>query len=145
MIEDDRETSENGKRGDPRKSLFIISVLIVMMLGATVISLYFLGVISFNDEKEDEYRPPSFLQVILHSNDNNLWIKEGPEGLHWNDYRVAIDGKDANLTHERLGSAEDIVVFSSSEDIIVQTSYNVKIIDIENNMVVWEKDIVSQF
>ena len=145
MIKGDQQTSVNGKRGDPRKTVFIISVLVVMILSATVISLYFLGVISFEDEEEDEHRPPSFLQVTLHSNDNTLWIKEGSTELHWNYYRVMIDGDETTLNNERLGSEGDIVVFSSSEDIIIQTTYNVKIIEIEKNMVVWEKDIISQY
>ena len=144
MIEDDRRTFENGRR-DPRRSIFIISLFVVLILCAAGISLYFLEVVSFDDEEEEEHRPPTFLYVTLHSNDDTLWINMGPEELHWNYYMVMIDGNEATLDPERLGSARDIVVFSSSEDIIIQTSYNVKIIEIEKYMVVWEKDIVSQY
>ncbi|MCK5772318.1 MAG: hypothetical protein KAH57_00880 [Thermoplasmata archaeon] len=144
MIEDDQDTSENGRR-DPRRSIFIISLFIVMILCVAGISLYFMGVIPFNDEEEDDYIPTSFLQVILHSNDDTLWINMGPEELHWNYYRVTIDGDEATLDPERFGSAGDIVVFHSSEHIIIQVTYNVKIIEIEKNMVVWEKDITSQY
>ncbi len=143
LIEDDPDTSENGRR-DPRRSIFIISLFIVMILCAAGISLYFLGVISFNDEEEDDYIPTSFLQVILHSNDDTLWFKIGSRELHWNYYRVTIDGDEATLDPERLGSG-DIVVFHSSEDIIIQITYNVKIIDKERNAVVWNKEITSQY
>ena len=69
--------------------------------------------------------------------------------VYWDDYYV----KAENYLHESLyletsdpsSSAGDIVTFTNVDwDPLPGNEYNIRIIDIADNMVLWDKDIIAE-
>ncbi|MFW3147098.1 MAG: hypothetical protein ACMUIE_09840 [Thermoplasmatota archaeon] len=90
--------------------------------------------------------PTMSLNARIYNSTDTIVFEVLQGTINWWDYQIIVDGTDDFATDEESTSAGETATFYHSEDDwhpAVGESYNVKIIDIAENKVVWEKDTIA--
>jgi hypothetical protein len=133
------------KKGFPSWAivLIVVGVVGVFVVGAIFMGVVFLWAESFEDSGGGEVVTLN-LRGTIEGGDDVLIIEVYSGTVEWSDYSIMIDDTTPLSTTTTSTSAGMSAEFSSPLwDPEVGTTYDVKIIEISDNKVVWQDDIVA--
>ncbi|MFW3145217.1 MAG: hypothetical protein ACMUIE_00210 [Thermoplasmatota archaeon] len=127
----------------PWMAIAFVIVIILSFIGG-----FILGVIVFpwEDGSEPFHRPLN-IKVNLYEDTeiagaDKIEIEVISGTIEWGDYRIIVG--TTTLTNTTVTTAGETLVISTGLTLTQGDEYNVKIIDIVMNKVVWEKDIIAK-
>ena len=148
---DDEHPVEKERKGWWNNTVLIVIVAVVVvfiLVTLTFSSALYLLVRSVDDpDYYEEYRT-LYLTGEIDATEDQLVLMVISGTVYWADYDV----KAENYLHESLyletldpsSSAGDIVTFTNVDwDPLPECEYNIKIIDIADNILLWNKNIIA--
>jgi len=133
------------KKGIPTWAitLIVVGVVAVVLFGVIFMGVIFLWAGSFEDTSNGEVE---YLNVkgSIDGSDNVLIFEVISGTVEWSDYRIVIDSDTQLTTTTISSSAGDDVEFSSIDwDPVEYMEYNVEIVNIDDQKVLWEDHIIA--
>ena len=136
------------KKSGSAKIVIIVVVIIGIIFALLVIAgvfmagITFLWADSFTDEVETTVLTMNVVGTLDDSEDL-LYLEVISGTYDWADYRVTVDGTTLALTSEPTTSAGGTAIFTGGQ-YTAGNLYNVKIVNIAEDKVVWEDDIIAK-
>ena len=149
---DDELSVEKEKKGWWNNTALIVIVAVVAVLILVTItfgSFIYLWVTVINEPYYyEEYRTLNLMGEI-DATDDQLELMVISGAVHWDEYVIKAENSDYSSlyleTSDHSTNAGEIAMFTNYDwDPIPEGMYNIKIIDVANNMVLWDKDIIAR-
>ena len=136
-------TQESKSRSPVALALIIIAIVVgvVVILSVVAAGVVFMWASSFTDEASGGVETVN-VKGSISATDNELTIEIITSTIDWMDYKVMVDGQTEVTTTTGSASAGQTVTFTGG-DFQAGNEYNVRIINIGKNMIVWEDDITA--
>ncbi len=125
--------------------LIVVGIVIgVMVIGTIVMAgVVFLWAQSFTDEADGGVETMNVKgNIDAQTDEITFEIISGT--VFWDDYRISVDGVTFSTTTAQSSAGDSAVFTTSGWDAEIGYNYNVKIINIGENTVVWEDDIIGR-
>lgn len=119
----------------------VIAVILMVAITVVLAGVVFLWAQSFTDDAEGGVETIN-VKGSLDDSANELYLEVISGTLEWADYKIMVNGTTQLSTTDTSSSAGSTATFTDM-DYVVGTEYNVKIINIADNKVVWEDDIIA--
>lgn len=117
-------------------------IFVAMILGTIVLAgVTFLWAQSYDDTSVTTYETMN-VRGTIDASEDLLYLEVISGSYTWGDYRVTVDGTPVTLTSSQTTSAGGTATFTGG-DYIEGTIYNVKIVEIAADRVIWESDIIA--
>lgn len=123
----------------------VIAVILMVAITVVLAGVVFLWAQSFTNETGGTVKALN-LKGSLDDSDEELSLEVISGTIVWSDYKVLVNGTTQLSTSAGTSNAGETATFTdatSTIDFAAGTSYNIKIIDIAENKVVWEDDIIA--
>ena len=121
----------------------VIAVILMVAITVVLAGVVFLWAQSFTDESDSTVDTMN-VKGSIDDSDETLTLEVISGTYSWDDYRVTVDGTIVTTTAGSSTSAGGSAVFSEALTTFdVGTSYNVKIVNIAEDQLVWEDDIIA--
>ena len=121
----------------------VIAVILMVAITVVLAGVVFLWAQSFTDESDSTVDTMN-VKGSIDDSDETLTLEVISGTYSWDDYRVTVDGTIVTTTAGSSTSAGGSAVFSEALTTFdVGTEYNVKIVNIAEDQLVWEDDIIA--
>lgn len=117
-------------------------ILAVMVLGTILMAgVTFLWAQSYDDTTVTTYETMN-VRGTIDASEDLLYLEVISGSYTWGDYRVTVDGTPVTLTSSQTTSAGGTATFTGGE-YTAGTVYNVKIVEIAADRLLWDNDIIA--
>lgn len=125
--------------------LIVVGIVIgVMVIGTIVMAgVVFLWAQSFTDEADGGIETVN-VKGSIDAQSDEVTIEAISGTYFWDDYRVSVDGVTFSTTATSTSAGGEAVFTTTGWDAETGSEYNIKIINIGNNAVVWENDVIAK-
>ncbi len=122
----------------------VIAVILMVAITVVLAGVVFLWAQSFTDDSGGTVETMN-LKGTIDDSEEELSLEVISGTYSWDDYKVLVNGTDPlTTTVDSSSSAGETALFTGSVTFDVGNSYNIKIINIADNKVVWENDIIAK-
>jgi len=122
----------------------VIAVILMVAITVVLAGVVFLWAQSFTNEAGGTVRSLN-VKGSIDAGNSELQLEVISGTITWADYKILVDGSEVSgaSVNETSSSAGETAHYYSHGSFSVAQSYNVKIVDIAENKVVWEDDIIA--